>query len=108
MSRKKEKLVGRFEVLFHESSWISEELNATLGWTEGSAGTFQIIRDNETGVLYLRNYDTGGGISPTMIPLLDCEGKIIVDKTNPEYQKANITPYISKERVKDHSVTRRG
>jgi len=74
MFGKKEKAELRFDVVY-------DEINPHFG-----GGRFSIIRDNETGVHYLKNQD--GGLS--MIPLHDCEGKIVVDKPNPEYQSTHV------------------
>ena len=59
----------RFEVV-HES----------YGATNAKGqGHFWIIKDLETGVLYLKNI-VGEGV-PAITPLFDSEGKIAIDKT---------------------------
>jgi len=103
MSKKKEKPVGRFETIFWEDSYVSSEVKSTAPWGEANAGWFQVIRDNETGVYYLRNQESSGGL--TMAPLRDHEGKIMIGEVNAGYLKAEQKP---RERVKDHSVSRRG
>jgi len=63
MFNKKEKPVPRFELVFEEMEGI---------------GVIRIMKDTETGVSYLILRDANVGT--TMTPLIDHEGKIVIDK----------------------------
>ena len=46
-------------------------------YTQGTLELFKIIRDNETGVLYMQNH-TGGGVGLTV--MVDQKGNPLVDE----------------------------
>ena len=49
-------------------------------WTQSSRGEHTILKDNDTGVLYYLVDTTMSGGGPALTPLLNADGKPIVDK----------------------------
>ncbi|MBM7601075.1 hypothetical protein JOC34_003496 [Virgibacillus halotolerans] len=48
-------------------------------YTQGTLELFKIIRDNETGVLYMQNH-RGGGVGVGLTVMVDQKGNPLVDE----------------------------
>ena len=74
MLGKKEKRVPRFEVI-------------SSGDNSPDISKIYLIRDNETGVMYMSQQTSNGNGGAGMSPLFNPNGEILVEQPNTAYQK---------------------